>query len=243
MDNATAAAAAAVTDTSEPERKPIYVRDLISLGDDSKVYIAVNSFQDNLYIHIRVYLLSYANDGTMIPTKTGACLKVEEWENLLYFHDEVKTHISQVTKSKGQMKVKPIQLAEDSQYYISTSYWKGETKVHIRVFECDNGKLIPKKKGIALSVAEWYNLYQQGHHQVPLKLASFTVFEPSPIPPSTPPKYSQPSVSYTPPPAPKKLRPRLTRQTSTPYPVQNVNDKKTSENDDELDNVLTIVSE
>jgi len=154
-------------DSSDTQPKEsIYARDLTSLGVDSKVYAAVNSFQDNQYIHIRVYLHSYANDGTMLPTKTGACLNVEEWESLLYWYDAVNAHISQVSISKGQMKVKPIQLTENSKYYISTSYWKEETKIHIRVFECDNGKLIPKKKGIALSVTEWNTLHHRVQHEL-----------------------------------------------------------------------------
>ena len=234
-----ASAAAAVIATS-PERNPIYVTDLVSLGVDSKVYVAVNSFQYSLYIHIRVYLHSYTNDGTMIPTKTGACLKVEEWESLLNLYGEVNKRISQVTGSKGLMKVKPIQLTEDSQYFISTSYWQGQTKIHIRVFECDNDKLIPTKKGIALSVTEWDDLHFRLQHEVQLKLASFAVFEPQPSSPSTPPKYSQPSTTYTPPPAPKSLRPRFTRQNSTLHPTQNVNDKMIPQVDGYESDVSTI---
>ena len=133
---AAATVATGAAATSDPERKPIYVRDLTSLGLDSKVYAAVNSFQDNQYIHIRVYLRnSYANDGIMLPTKIGACLNVEELESLLYWYDAVNAHISQVSVSKGQTKVKPIQLTEDSKYYISTSYWKEETKF---ISECLN---------------------------------------------------------------------------------------------------------
>ena len=180
------------------DRTPIFSNDLISLGAESKVYANVISYQGNEYIHVRVYLDSYANDGTMVPTKTGACLKVDEWNNLLALRDTVNIQIQQVSTSKGQIKEIPMRLTENSKFYLSITYWKEDVKVHIRVFEQDGTKLIPQKKGIALSVNEWDCLIAK-QNDIQLKLSNLAVpYEPEITAPATPPTYSVPSGFSTP---------------------------------------------
>ena len=178
------------------DRTPIFVQDLIKLGLESKVYANVTSYQGYDYVHIRVYLHSYSNDGTMVPTKTGACLKTQEWNNLIALQDAVHERIREVKMNRGQVPENPVCLGENSKFYISITSWKEEVKVHIRVFDLCNSKLIPQKKGIALSLNEW-DCLMASQNEILAKMSNDTVYPDSmTVEPPTPIQISP--VSHVP---------------------------------------------
>lgn len=52
-----------------------------SLGQNG-LHLAVNTFQDRLLIHIRIYYRSFSDPTKIFPSKKGVALTVPEWQSI-----------------------------------------------------------------------------------------------------------------------------------------------------------------
>ena len=151
--------------TSTPKQHSVVLQqDLMRLGQDSNHYVSITTFNEKVYVHIRVFLPSKTEEGKMIPMLTGVVLTVNQWRTLMAYAGMIDNQWTTLKGRSGDENVPdriapfaPIRLTDDADHFISVSLWKGVVKLHIRKFSKSptTNKMIPTVKGITLSEQEW----------------------------------------------------------------------------------------
>ena len=128
--------------------------DALHLGNDR--YLSVASFRDKTFVHVRHY---FRMDGQPYPiaTKRGIALTTEQWTKLRrYAGIQISAKLRELEIAKRPVQARGylrVPLGDD--VYASLSCFKDKLYVHIRVYENTGTRLIPTKKGIALTPEQW----------------------------------------------------------------------------------------
>ena len=134
-------------------------RDLMRLEPDFKRDVNITTFNEKVYVHIRVFITSMTEAGRMIPMLTGVALIVNQWRNLLAYAGMIDNQWITL-KANGPDKFAPVRLTNNSyepEHFIYVSRWYGVIKLHIRIYASHptTDKMIPTVKRITLSEEEW----------------------------------------------------------------------------------------
>ena len=128
--------------------------DALHLGNDR--YLSVTSFRDKTLVHVRHY---FRVDGQPYPiaTKRGIALTTKQWTKLRrYAGPQISAKLRELEIAKRPLQARAylrVPLGDD--VYASLSYFQDKMYVHIRVYENTGTRLIPTKKGIALTPEQW----------------------------------------------------------------------------------------
>ena len=137
----------AMMTSTRKQHSVVLQQDLMRLGQDSNHYVSITTFNEKVYVHIRVFLPSKTEEGKMIPMLSGVALTTNEWNNLMnHAGIRIDDQIVQL-KEKGSQtnfrnRFQPVRVADDGDHLISVSLKKGRINVHLMMHNITATKLI-----------------------------------------------------------------------------------------------------
>jgi hypothetical protein len=149
-------AAPAASASGAGDGGPLQGEEFVDLGRD--VRLGVSSFRGRRYAQVREH---YAQDGEMKPGAKGVTLSADAWRALVAMAEDIERLLAAGRDADVGM------LDKDKKVRISV--FRGQpARVDLRAFYLpkEGSEMLPTKKGVALSAAQWAILRANVHRIV-----------------------------------------------------------------------------
>ncbi|CAG2246471.1 unnamed protein product [Mytilus edulis] len=124
-------------------------RVMIPIGGD--IFVVVNEWDDKVLIHIRKYEKNSAD--TYVPTKKGIALRLNQWQLLEMYVNEIDAAIGQMIDDVTGVPEMTFHLGKG--VYVSVNKTYPTVDVRQRWKIPDSNKIVSTKKGISLTYDKW----------------------------------------------------------------------------------------
>lgn len=140
-------------DNQTDDKEPVVIhkegKDSCRFAVGNNMFLAVNCWQGDLYVHVRVY---EKGNNSWYPTKKGISFSLQQWKKL---QDCEVENVDQAIAKFKEGKEVDIMKHLGSNYYVTVH--NGYANVTLRRWWVPEGKkeLCPSRKGVALTFEQW----------------------------------------------------------------------------------------